>query len=155
MTGVKICGLTRASDVDLACALGAAYVGFNFSAPSPRRVTLERARELGHATRPGVSRVGVFMQESAEEIGAAAEAARLDLVQVHRPLSAQDLHRSLLPLIAVVGVSPDGAGAAPTELLARSTMRPGPGSPVAPGPSSTGTVWLERPGPSRSSWPAA
>ena len=32
MTAVKICGLTRAEDVAAACALGATYVGFNFTA---------------------------------------------------------------------------------------------------------------------------
>ena len=119
MTGIKICGLTRPRDVDLACALGASYVGFNFSALSPRRVTLDTARALARAARSGVARVGVFVHESAEEIGAAVGAAGLDLVQIHRPLSAQDLHRSPVPIIAVVGVSSNGADAAPPELLAR------------------------------------
>jgi phosphoribosylanthranilate isomerase len=119
MTEIKICGLTRPRDVDLACVLGAAYVGFNFSALSPRRVTLDTARALARATRSGVARVGVFVHESAEEIGAAVEAAGLDLVQIHRPLSAQDLHRSPLPVIAVVGVSSNGTDAALPELLAR------------------------------------
>jgi phosphoribosylanthranilate isomerase len=119
MTEVKICGLTRPRDVDLACALGASYLGFNFSALSPRRVTLDTARALAGATRSGVARVGVFVHESAEEIGAAVEAAGLDLVQIHRPLSAKDLSRSPVPVIAVVGVSSNGADAAPPELLAR------------------------------------
>ncbi len=140
MTGIKICGLTRESDVDLACALGAAYVGFNFSTLSPRRVTIDRARELARATRPEAARVGVFVRESAAEIGAAAEAAGLDLVQIHRPLSAQDLHRSPVPVIAVMGVSPEGAEAPPPELLARcrsvlcDTSRPGL-------PGGTGTIF--------------
>jgi phosphoribosylanthranilate isomerase len=140
MTGIKICGLTRASDVELACDLGAAYVGFNFSTLSPRCVTLDRARDIARATRPGVSRVGVFVQESAGEIGAAAEAAGLDLVQIHRPLSARDLQRSPLPVIAVVAVSSDGAGEMAPELLARcrsvlcDTSRPGL-------PGGTGTTF--------------
>ncbi|HEY1434029.1 MAG TPA: N-(5'-phosphoribosyl)anthranilate isomerase, partial [Thermoanaerobaculia bacterium] len=54
MTAVKICGLTRAEDVAAACALGAAYAGFNFAASSPRRVTPEAARELAAACSPGV-----------------------------------------------------------------------------------------------------
>ena len=119
MTQVKVCGLTRPEDVDLACVLGAAYVGFNFAAGSPRRVTLDTARELARATRPGVVRVGVFVHENAGEIRAAIEAARLDLVQIHRPLSAEDLRQSPLPVIAVVGVSQNGADSAPAEVLAR------------------------------------
>jgi len=119
MTQVKICGLTRPGDVELACVLGADYVGFNFAAASSRRVSLDSARDLARATRPGVVRVGVFVDESVEEILAAIAAARLDLVQIHRPLSARDLRQSPLPVIAVVGVSQDGADSAPTEVLAR------------------------------------
>jgi phosphoribosylanthranilate isomerase len=119
MTQVKICGLTRAGDVELACVLGADYVGFNFAAASPRRVTLDAARDLARATRAGVVRVGVFVHESGEEIRVAIAAARLDLVQIHRPLSAEDLRQSPLPVIAVVGVSQNGADSAPPDLLAR------------------------------------
>ncbi len=131
MTWIKICGLTRPKDVDLACAFGAAYVGFNFSALSPRCVSLDAARDLARAARPGVARVGVFVHESVAEIRAAADAAGLHLVQIHRPLSAQDLDRSPLPVIAVVGVSRRGADAIAPELLARcrsvlwDTARPG------------------------------
>ena len=119
MTQVKICGLTRPGDVELACVLGADYVGFNFAAASPRRVSLGAARDLTRATRPGVVRVGVFVHESIEEIRAAIAAARLDLVQIHRPLSAEDLRQSPLPVIAVVGVSQNGADSAPPDVLAR------------------------------------
>ena len=140
MTEVKICGLTRPADVDLACALGASYVGFNFAAASSRRVTLDAARDLAGATRPGVLRVGVFVHESADEIRKAAAAARLDLVQIHRPISAQDVNQSPLPVIAVVGVSRNGADASPPELLAlcRSVLC----DTAAPGRSGgTGTVF--------------
>jgi phosphoribosylanthranilate isomerase len=119
MTHVKICGLTRPGDVELACVLGADYLGFNFAAESPRRVALESARQLARAARPGVLRVGVFVDESAEEVRDAIAAARLDLVQIHRPLSAEDLDRSPLPVIAVVRVSRNGTEAAPAELLSR------------------------------------
>ena len=40
MTEVKICGLTRPQDVELACSLGAAYIGLNFASVSPRRVPM-------------------------------------------------------------------------------------------------------------------
>lgn len=119
MTGVKVCGLTRARDVELACALGAAYVGFNFAAVSPRRVSLAEARDLARATRPGVWRVGVFVHESRQEIEAAIEAAALDLIQLHRPLAAGDLDRAPRPVIAVARVSADGVEAAPADLLSR------------------------------------
>ena len=107
MTDVKICDLTREEDVESACALGAAYVGFNFSRLSPRRVTPERARLLTASVPAGVRRVGVFVGEGYPEIGEAADAASLDVVQLHRPLSAEDLERVSLPLLAVAHAGRD------------------------------------------------
>jgi phosphoribosylanthranilate isomerase len=119
MTAVKICGLTRAEDVAAACALGAAYVGFNFAAASPRRVTLEAARDLAAASAPGVLRVGVFVAEDAEAIARAVQAARLDLVQLHRRLTEEDVVASPVPIIAVARPS-GGAFAVPRhDLLVR------------------------------------
>ena len=90
MTEVKICGLTRPEDVGVACELGAAYVGFNFASVSPRRVSVASGRRLSDAARPGVARVGVFVGESYEAILEACDAARLDLVQLHRNLVPDD-----------------------------------------------------------------
>ena len=88
MTEVKICGLTRESDVVSACNLGAAYVGFNFSARSPRRIAPARAQELAEAVSGPVRRVGVFVDEGYAEIEDAIGAASLDLVQIPRPVLA-------------------------------------------------------------------
>jgi phosphoribosylanthranilate isomerase len=101
MTAVKICGLTRSEDVAAACELGATYVGFNFAASSPRRVTNAIARELAAAAAPGVLRVGVFADEDAETIARAIEAAGLHLVQLHRRLTEEEVARSPVPIIAV------------------------------------------------------
>ena len=117
MTRVKICGLTRPQDVEIACALDAAFVGFNFAAVSPRRVSLETARDLARATGPGVDRVGVFVRESRKEIEDAIDAAELDLVQIHRRLAAEDLEWMRRPVIAVERVSSRGIDAAPARLL--------------------------------------
>ncbi|MDQ6893382.1 MAG: phosphoribosylanthranilate isomerase [Acidobacteriota bacterium] len=106
-TEVKICGLTRPEDVALACELGARWLGFNFAAESPRRVGLNRARELALASlaSPGTGRVGVFVRESLDEIRSAVAAASLDAVQVHRPLRAQDVEEIPRPVFAVVHVA--------------------------------------------------
>ena len=101
MTAVKICGLTRPGDVAAACELGAAYVGFNFVASSPRRVTNAIARELAAAAAPGVLRVGVFAGEDADTIARAIEAGRLQLVQLHRRLTEEEVASSPVPVIAV------------------------------------------------------
>lgn len=119
MTQIKICGLTRPEDVELASTLGAAYVGFNFSFVSPRRVSLETARDLSRAAHSGSARVGVFVNESREQILEAIEAASLDLVQIHRPLAPADLEELPRPVIAVERVSTRGFEAGPEALLAK------------------------------------
>jgi phosphoribosylanthranilate isomerase len=107
MTDVKVCGLTREEDVAAACALGAAYVGFNFSARSPRRVGLEAAPRLAGATMSGVRRVGVFVDEDYRRIEDAIEAASLDLVQLHRTLRREDLEQIPRRVLAVAHAGRD------------------------------------------------
>jgi phosphoribosylanthranilate isomerase len=119
MTAVKICGLTRSEDVALAGELGAAALGFNFAAGSPRRVSPEAARRLSEGAGGRALRVGVFVGEDAGVIREAVEAARLDLVQLHRPLRAEDVERPPAPVIAVVRMGPAGAALPPKEFLSR------------------------------------
>ena len=131
MTEIKICGLTRPEDVELACFLGATYVGFVFASGSPRRVPLETARELAGVTSPGVLRVGVFVDETPAQIAEAVDAGRLDLVQLHRALRALDLDSAPRPVVAVARVRggppevPDEALVARCRALLFDTADPG------------------------------
>ena len=119
MTRVKICGLTRPEDVAAACALGASYLGFNFSSRSPRRVTFERAGELAAAAAPGVARVGILVDEDPVFAAEAVEAGGLGLLQIHRPLREEDLARMPRPVIAVARVVGAVAQVPAPALLAR------------------------------------
>lgn len=80
-TRIKICGITNASDAELAASLGADYIGVIF-ADSPRRVDVSRAKEIRDAV-PGVSVVGVFRNQPLEEVVDFARASGIDLVQLH------------------------------------------------------------------------
>lgn len=81
---VKICGLTRTQDVELAVAAGASHAGFIFAAGTPRAVTTAQARELVEtATRHSLRTVGVFRDTSPDEVAATARALALDVVQLH------------------------------------------------------------------------
>ena len=99
MTAIKICGLTRAADVALCRELGADYLGFNFSAKSPRRVDPGRLSELRSAAGD-TPRVGIFVDEAPDVIAAAVEAMDLDFVQIHREIDLRDLDLPR-PVIAV------------------------------------------------------
>jgi phosphoribosylanthranilate isomerase len=84
---VKICGLTRVEDVTLAVNSGANAVGFIF-APSTRRVSIERARELSKVAQ-GVLRVGVMKDLGDQEILEHVDAVTLDAVQLHEAPSPE------------------------------------------------------------------
>jgi phosphoribosylanthranilate isomerase len=81
-TWIKMCGMTRASDLAAAVDAGVDAVGFVF-AESPRRVTADAARRLVLGLPPHVLRVGVFVDENPAEIARVVAAAELDRVQLH------------------------------------------------------------------------
>ncbi|UJX41647.1 phosphoribosylanthranilate isomerase [Desulfovibrio sp. JY] len=77
---VKICGMTRPEDV-LGCAeAGADLLGFIFAAKSPRRVTPAQAAALPRTT---ARRVGVFVEQSLDEVLRIMDEAELDFAQLH------------------------------------------------------------------------
>lgn len=81
MAEVKFCGLTRAVDAEHAVALGAAYVGVIF-AGGPRLLTIPRAAAVFAHVPDTVARVGVFADQTANEIAKTAEAVGLSIVQL-------------------------------------------------------------------------
>jgi phosphoribosylanthranilate isomerase len=80
---LKVCGITRVDDAEIACRLGADAIGFVFWAKSPRAIAPEQARAISRRVPPFVTRVGVFVNASAAEIGAVADRVPLDVVQLH------------------------------------------------------------------------
>lgn len=100
---VKICGLTRASDVEAAVEAGADALGFVF-ADSPRRLEAHVASTLLRLVRPGVLRVGLFMRQRRADIEATLSVVTLDLLQFHGD-EDNDFCRSFgLPFIKAVSV---------------------------------------------------
>lgn len=80
---VKVCGMTRSGDVELAVELGAWAVGLVLAPRSPRRLSVEQARRLRASVPVGVLAVGVFQAASREDVIAAVKSCRLDAVQLH------------------------------------------------------------------------
>ena len=80
---VKICGLTRPSDVEHAAAQGPDALGFVLAA-SPRQLTPERARALLAHVPEGLCTVAVFRGLDAEQLATCRQLG-FDLVQFHGP----------------------------------------------------------------------
>ena len=80
---VKVCGITTREDALAAIEAGAAALGFNFYADSPRYIAEERAAEIVAALPLGILKVGVFVDNSPEHILAVARRVGLDIVQLH------------------------------------------------------------------------
>ena len=80
---VKICGLSTPESLRAAVGGGAAYVGFNFFAPSPRAVTPAEAAALTPLVPDGVIKTGLFVDPEDDDIAAVLAVAKLDLLQLH------------------------------------------------------------------------
>jgi phosphoribosylanthranilate isomerase len=80
---IKICGLTRNQDVQIAVAEGVDALGFVLYAPSPRAVTAEQAASLIRHAPAFVTTVALFVDESAEEIYRVLDVCSFDLLQFH------------------------------------------------------------------------
>jgi phosphoribosylanthranilate isomerase len=109
---IKICGITRAQDADLAADLGATAIGFIFWPGSPRYIAPEDARAIVQGKSSKVSAVGVFVNEPAERVREIMDLVQLDLAQLHGIESPEYCRRlaGLGPvnLIKAVGMKDDG-----------------------------------------------
>lgn len=82
-TKIKLCGLTRPSDIETANLLHPDFVGFVFAKKSRRYVSLERVRTLKELLHPEISAVGVFVDEEPEAVAAWLSSGVIDMVQLH------------------------------------------------------------------------
>ena len=78
---IKICGITRPEDAEVAAAAGADLLGFVFRSGTPRALdpsTSDWIREVG-----GADRVGVFLDSPLDEVLRVRDLLALDWVQLH------------------------------------------------------------------------
>jgi phosphoribosylanthranilate isomerase len=104
MTWVKICGMTNLEDALTAVDAGADAVGFVFYEKSPRKITVEAAREIVEKLPERVEKVGVFVNgddlDPARvllEVGLTGTQAYLSLENRERRSAGSALGVSLLP----------------------------------------------------------
>jgi phosphoribosylanthranilate isomerase len=82
-TCVKICGITRLEDAELAVELGAWAVGMVFFDASPRSCSLAEGQRIAAGLRRKVELCGVFVNAPMEEIVGVNEQLGLTLLQLH------------------------------------------------------------------------
>ena len=80
---IKICGLTRTSDVHAAVAAGADAIGLVFYPASPRHVDLPTAAALAGAVPPLVSVVGLFVNADPARVRQTLAEVPISLLQFH------------------------------------------------------------------------
>jgi phosphoribosylanthranilate isomerase len=113
MTRVKICGITRHEDAELAASLGASFVGFVLWKNSPRAATLDTVRQIAPSLPATVTPVGVFVDPTADDVMAAADAG-IQMAQIHSE-APSFLRGVTIPIVRAVhlaidridGVEPD------------------------------------------------
>ncbi len=88
---IKICGLTNSNDAQLACRLGADYLGVILTEKSKRYVAPEQLPTLFDDVPKTARRVGVFVNASLDFIKKSIELGELDIVQCHGDESVEYL----------------------------------------------------------------
>ncbi len=83
MTTIKLCGLTRESDIKAANELKPEYVGFVFYDKSRRSVTKQQAKKLKTMLNPEIKTVGVFVDANPSEIEELFQENIIDVAQLH------------------------------------------------------------------------
>jgi phosphoribosylanthranilate isomerase len=80
---VKVCGITRLEDAQLATELGAWALGFIFYPQSKRYIKPEDAARITAALKGRVRFAGVFVNSPLEEIERITKITGIELVQLH------------------------------------------------------------------------
>ena len=82
MVKIKICGIRRLEDIEIVNKYKPDYIGFVF-ADSKRKVSHELASQLKANLSPDIISVGVFVNESADEILKLYADGIIDIAQLH------------------------------------------------------------------------
>ena len=93
MTRIKMCGISRACDVETVNQIHPDYVGFIFVPSSKRYVTDDQAEKLKAILDPAIRRVGVFVNEKPERILQLVKNGVIDLIQLHGQESETDIQK--------------------------------------------------------------
>ena len=107
MKHVKICGITNLNDARFAASEGASAIGFIFHKLSPRYVHPKLASKIVAKMKNEVSFVGVFVNESLDQIDKISKQVGLDFIQLHGDETPLYCNKVKMPIIKVFRISDD------------------------------------------------
>jgi phosphoribosylanthranilate isomerase len=105
-TRVKICGITRPQDAVAASEAGADAIGLVFYPPSPRFLSVERAREIRESLPPFVQAVALFVNADAAQVAQVIGRVHPAVLQFHGEETPQFCAQFGLPYIKACRVGP-------------------------------------------------
>jgi len=108
--GLKICGITKKDQALEIAHLGVDALGFIFYPKSPRFIDPDDARKIIQVLPPFVKTVGVFVDESFDQIIKSVRQSSVDLVQLHgseTPEYCNHLSKARVPWIKAFRVNDD------------------------------------------------
>lgn len=103
-TRVKICGITRCEDAQLAVDAGADAVGLVFYEKSPRFVSNSQAAEISQCIPAFVSRVALFKDAEQEMVESVLAQVEIDLIQFHGSETVTYCEQFNRPYIKALGM---------------------------------------------------
>lgn len=83
MTRIKLCGLSRICDIEIANKIQPEYIGMVFAKKSKRYVSVEKAKALKELLDPKIKACGIFVDEDLEKIAKIANENIIDIIQIH------------------------------------------------------------------------
>lgn len=83
MTKIKLCGITRLCDIEAVNELKPEYIGFVFAKKSKRYVAPEVAEQLRRKLSHEIQAVGVFVDESVQQVAKLLREHVIDIAQLH------------------------------------------------------------------------
>jgi phosphoribosylanthranilate isomerase len=105
----KICGINSEVSMRAAVDGGAAFVGLVFFPPSPRAVSVAQSIALAGLAPPQITKVGLFVEPTDEELEAAVGTGILDMIQLHGmepPVRAREIRDTWgLPVMKAFGLA--------------------------------------------------
>jgi len=105
-TRVKICGITRGQDAMAAAEAGADAIGLVFYPPSPRFLSVERAREIRDALPPFVQTVALFVNADAAQVAQVIGRVHPAMLQFHGDETAEFCGQFGLPFVKACRLKP-------------------------------------------------